>query len=189
MSKALCTTLVATQLMGVWLAVAQTNNDCPTKQQQSAIQASTSPLAAVSTIVAKPRIAVSPSRLDFGQVAVGATTCLTFTVQNLGSGTLSGFAITSPPFCTSNSFYSLGSLQRQEVAVRYMPTVNGTNLQSVTLKVKGGGDATVSLSGCGDTALAPSTAGHVPARSASRQPVQTGTKTRVSAVLPAVFRE
>ena len=81
--------------MGVWLAVAQTNNDCPTKQQQSAIQASTSPLAAVSTIVAKPRIAVSPSRLDFGQVAVGATTCLTFTVQNLGSGTLSGFAITS----------------------------------------------------------------------------------------------
>jgi hypothetical protein len=80
-------------------------------------------------------------------------------------------------------------MQRQMVAVRYMPTVNGTNLQSVTLKVKGGGDATVSLSGCGDTALAPSTAGHVPARSASRQPVQTGTKTRVSAVLPAVFRE
>ena len=183
MKKALCTTLVATQLMGVWLAVAQTNNDCPAKQPQPVNQASTSPVAAVSAISAKPRIAVSPSRLDFGRVAVGATTCLTFTVQNVGSGTLSGFAITSPPFCTSDSFYSLGSLQRQKIAVRYMPTANGTNLQSVTLKVKGGGDATLTLSGCGDTALAPSTTAHVPAQSASRQPVQTGIKTGVSAVI------
>jgi hypothetical protein len=161
MKKALCTTLVATQLMGVWLAVAQTNNDCPTNQQQSAIQANTSPVAAVGTISAKPLIAVSPSRLDFGLVAVGATNCLTFTVQNVGSGTLSGFAITSPPFSTSNSFYSLGSFQRQMVAVRYMPTVKGTNLQSVTLKVKGGGGATVTVSGCGDTAPAPHLALHV----------------------------
>ncbi|MGO8927357.1 MAG: hypothetical protein ACLQU3_10770 [Limisphaerales bacterium] len=157
MKKGICTTLVATQLMGVWLAVAQTNSDCGTEQQQLAIQANTSPVAVVSAISAKPLIAVSPSRLDFGRVAVGATNCLTFTVQNAGSGTLSGFAVTSPPFGTSNSFYSLGSFQRQMVAVRYMPTVKGTNLQSVTLKVKGGGSATVSVSGCGVTPLAPPT--------------------------------
>ena len=161
MKKALCTTLVATQLTGVWLAVAQTNIDSLTKQQQSAIQANTGTVAAGSASSATPLIAVSPSKLDFGTVAVGATNYLTFTVQNVGSGTLSGFAITSPPFSISNSFYSLGSfyslesLQRQMVTVRYMPTVKGTNLQQVTLKVKGGGSATITVSGYGDTAPAP----------------------------------
>jgi len=154
MKKALCTTLVAAQLMGVWFAVAQTNNDCPTKQQQSAVQPNINPVVAAGTIGAKPLIAVSPSKLDFGLVAVGSTNYLTFTVQNVGSGTLSGFAIASPPFSTSNSFYSLGSLQRHMLTVRYVPTVKGTNLQSVALK--GGGGATVTLSGCGDTAPAPS---------------------------------
>jgi hypothetical protein len=155
MKKALCTTLVATQLTGVWLAVAQTNIDSLTKQQPSAIQANTSTVAAGSAISATPLIAVSPSKLDFGTVALGATNYLTFTVQNVGSGTLSGFAITSPPFSISNSFYSLESLQRQMVTVRYMPTVKGTNLQHVTLKVKGGGSATITVSGYGDTAPAP----------------------------------
>jgi hypothetical protein len=68
MNKALCTALVATQLMGAWLASAQDNNDCPTKQQQSAIQANTCTVAAVSAISAMPLIAVSPSKLDFGRV-------------------------------------------------------------------------------------------------------------------------
>jgi hypothetical protein len=161
MKKALCITLVATQMMGVRLAVAQTNNDSPTKEQQSAIQASTNPVAARSAISTNPLIAVSPSRLDFGRVAVGSTNLLTFTVENVGSGTLSGFAITSPPFSTSNSFYSLGNFQRQKVAVRYMPKVEGTNLQSVTLKVKGGGDAIVTVSGRGYTAPARPTGLHV----------------------------
>ena len=79
MKKGLCTTLVAAQLMGVWLAVAQTNNDCPTKQQQSAIQASTiDPVLApytslelnyrVSTqLQTKARMYFSaPQRNDFG---------------------------------------------------------------------------------------------------------------------------
>lgn len=161
MKKALCTTLVATQLMGVWLVVAQTNHDSPTKQEQSAIQANNSSVAAASTISTNPLIAVSPSKLDFGLVAVGSTNLLTFTVKNVGSGTLSGFAITSPPFSTSNSFYSLGSFQRQVVAVRYMPKVEGTNFQSITLKVKGGGGTTVTVSGCGATAPAPPTSLHV----------------------------
>jgi hypothetical protein len=160
MKRALCITLVATLLMGVGFAVAQTNNDCPIRQQKSAIQPDISPIAPVSTISAKALIAVSPSKLDFGLVAVGATSGLTFTVQNVGSGTLSGFAITSPPFSASNSFYSLGSFQRHMITVRYMPTVKGTNLQSVTLKVKGGGDATVTVSGCGDTAPAPALGVH-----------------------------
>ena len=160
MKKMLCTTLVAT-VMGVWLAVAQTSNDSPTKPQQPAIQANTSLIATASTISARPLIAVSPSRLDFGLVPVGATNYLNLAVQNVGSGTLSGFAITSPPFSTSNSFYSLGSFQRQMVAVRYTPTVKGTNLQSITLKVKGGGGATVIVSGCGDAAPAAPTGLHV----------------------------
>jgi hypothetical protein len=159
MKKALCITVVATLLMGVGVAVAQTDNDCPTRQQQSAIQRNISPIAHVGAISAKPLIAVSPSKLDFGLVAVGSTNYLTFTVQNAGSGTLSGFAITSPPFSTSNSFYSLGSLQRHRLTVRYVPTAKGTNLQSVALK--GGGGATVTVSGCGDTAPAPSSGLHV----------------------------
>lgn len=155
MKEGLCTTLVATQLMGVWLAVAQTNNDCASKQHPSAIQANTRPVAAGNTLSAKPLIAVSPSRLDFGPVAVGTTNYLTFTVQNVGAGTLSGFALASPPFSTSNAFYSLGSFQRQSVAVRYVPKVKGTNLQSLVLK--SGGGTTVTVSGCGGTALPSST--------------------------------
>lgn len=159
MMKALRTSLVAAQLIGAWFAVAQATNDPPNLQQQSTSQPKNIPVSAENAISTTPQIAISPSKLDFGLVAVGSTKCLTFTVRNVGSGTLSGFALTSLPFSTSNSFYSLGSAQHQVLTVRYAPKVIGTNLQSVALK--GGGGATVTVSGCGESTPAPPSGLHV----------------------------
>ena len=50
MKKKLCSILVATQLMGVGLAVAETNTNSPTKHLQSAIQVNTNQVVAVSTV-------------------------------------------------------------------------------------------------------------------------------------------
>jgi hypothetical protein len=146
MKKALGTTLVAAQLMGVWLAGAQTNHVSATKQQQPSVnEANAKPVAAAGTD-SNPVISVSPGSLDFGLVPVGETSSLTLTVKNGGSGTLTGAAIASPPFgVASNGSYALGSSQSQVLVVRYTPTTEGTNRQSVALS--GGGGATVIVSG------------------------------------------
>jgi hypothetical protein len=151
MKKELCTILVATQLIGVWLAGAQTNLSPAEKHQSSAIEANASLVTLIST---NPAIVVSPRRLDFGVVRVGSSSNLTLTVQNVGSGVLVGCASSLPPFfIDEGGCYSLGSLQSQMLVVRYMPTAQGTNIQTVALS--GGGDATITVSGCGAAKPAP----------------------------------
>lgn len=146
MIKGLCGILVATQLMGAWLAVAQTNTHPTTKEQSLAIRVNTSPVAAVSTGRTKPAIAVSPCRLDFGSVLVGRASNLTLTLQNLGGGILNGTAKVSTPFSIiAGGNYSLGSNQAQVIKVQYVPVATGMNITVVRLT--GGSGTKITVAG------------------------------------------
>lgn len=98
-----------------------------------------------SAYVSSAIISVTPASRNFGVLPVGATTNYPFTVQNTGSGTLTGSAIVAPPFSiVSGGSYSLAAGQSQTVTVSYSPTVMGTNTQSVTFTGAGGGSGAVS---------------------------------------------
>lgn len=91
-------------------------------------------------------ISVSAGATDFGVIAVGASTNLTFTVRNIGGSTLSGTASVAAPFAiVSGGTYSLGSNQSQVVTVRYSPTAAGNHSASLTFT--GGGGSVIGLSG------------------------------------------
>jgi hypothetical protein len=93
-----------------------------------------------------PAISVTPASLDFGTVSVGATSDLTFTVQNTGGGTLSGTASVAAPFSVvSGGSYDLAAGASQAVTVRYSPTGAGTHSGTVTFT--GGGGATRPVTG------------------------------------------
>ena len=77
-------------------------------------------------------ITVTPSERDFGAVLAGQTVDRTFSVQNVGGGTLAGSAsIASPYSVIAGGNYSLTAGASQTVTVRYSPTVVGTNSGSV----------------------------------------------------------
>jgi hypothetical protein len=106
-----------------------------------------------SSTAASPVIAVSPPSLNFGTVSAGTTNALTFTVKNTGSGTLTGTATVALPFrITAGGSYSLGANQSQIVAIAYVPTVAGTNSQSVALT--GAAGASVAVTGSATAAQA-----------------------------------
>ena len=93
-------------------------------------------------------ILVSPGSLDFGSVTVGATSDLTFTVQNTGGGTLSGTASVPVPFSIiAGGSYNLGANQSQSVTVRFSPTTVGSTNRTVTFT--GGNGATANVTGVG----------------------------------------
>jgi hypothetical protein len=91
------------------------------------------------------KILVSPGSLDFGTVPAGTTSNLSFTVQNVGGGTLSGTAsVAGSPFSVvSGASYSLGASQSQTVTVVFSPMVASNYNQSVVLTGGGGTNATV----------------------------------------------
>jgi len=120
MKKAVCGALVATQLLAVRFALAQTNLLPPHE---------TSPWAGASQ--PGPVLAVSPSLLQFGLVGVGRTKDLTLTVQNVGGGQLAGTATVAAPFAIADNDYSLRGGQSKLLRVRYGPTAQGTNSQSI----------------------------------------------------------
>jgi hypothetical protein len=122
MKKRICGILVATQLTGVWLA------------------------AAAGTDRANPAIAVSRRTLDFAPLGVGKSRNLTFTVQNVGAGILTGEAKVSGPFSViGGSPYVLGSSESQVITVRYLPKAAGMNV--TVLVLTGGGGASVTVAG------------------------------------------
>jgi len=135
MKRAICGTLVATQLMTCGFAFAQTNTHSPSRTNQGLGASPPSPV-----------LAVSPSALNFGLVGVGRTKQLTFTVQNVGSGLLKGTATVALPYDLSGNAYWLQNGQSQSISVRYLPTAEGTNSESVVFS--GGNPATVTLTGC-----------------------------------------
>jgi hypothetical protein len=95
-----------------------------------------------------PSLMVGPTSLPFGSVNVGTTKNMTLTVKNVGGGTLTGSAFTSPPFnVVGTASYSLSAYQTAVLTVRYLPTAAGA--ESKTLILTGGGGGAVSLTGTG----------------------------------------
>ena len=144
MTRNLFGILVAAYWMGAWFAVAQTNTHPSTRPQSSAIRVNSSSVAAVGTGRTNPAIAVSPHSLDFASVAVGESSSLSFTVENVGAAILTGAAKVSAPFrIIGGSPYVLGSSQSQVISVQYVPKVTGMNMTVVRLTGGGGANITV----------------------------------------------
>jgi hypothetical protein len=92
-----------------------------------------------------PAIQVSPGNIGYGTVPVGTNVTNSFTVKNVGSGTLSGTASVSSPFgIASGGNYSLGAGQTQAVVVVFSPVVASNYNQSVNFTGAGGTNVTVS---------------------------------------------
>jgi hypothetical protein len=124
--------------MAVWItvAVAQSAALCfAVDQTTPALRTQLNP----STGAAQPSplIAVSPGALDFGLVGVGRTKELAFTVQNVSGGVLKGKASVSGAFSLPSDSYLLPGGQSALLTVRYKPTAEGTNRQSVVFSVAG----------------------------------------------------
>jgi hypothetical protein len=95
---------------------------------------------------ANPTNHVSSANLLFGTILSGLSVTGSFTVQNVGGGTLSGTASVGAPFSiVSGGSYSLSANASQTVTVSFNPTTAGSYSQNVTLT--GGGGATVAISG------------------------------------------
>jgi len=71
---------------------------------------------------------VSPDSLDFGNVNLDKGNNLNFTIQNAGTGNLTGevAGLTAPFFCTEGCTYNLASGDSQAVSVRFNPTTTGS---------------------------------------------------------------
>lgn len=101
-----------------------------------------------------PVVSATPATLNFGYVVTNTIRDMSFTVQNIGIGTLAGVASISPPFSiVSGGTYSLGGNQSQSVVVRYAPTLLGSNSQ--TISFTGGGGATATVSAVASTNMPP----------------------------------
>jgi len=94
------------------------------------------------------QIAVSPASRNFGDVEVGSSSDLTFTVSNTGSETLSGSASVPAPFSiVGGSPYNISGGGNTAVTVRFAPGAVGNYNETVTFT--GGGGTTASVSGTG----------------------------------------
>ncbi len=97
-----------------------------------------------------PAISISPTTLSFGSIVTNTSRDLSFTVQNVGSGTLAGAVTVAAPFAIiSGANYSLGASQSQSVTVRYSPVVVGNNAATATFT--GGNGMTASVTGTAAT--------------------------------------
>jgi hypothetical protein len=95
-----------------------------------------------------PVIAVAPTSLDFGSIALGGAKDLNITIQNAGAGTLSGTATTAGSFSIlAGGSYNLGAGQSQIVTIRFTASAQG--LANGTISCTGGGGATVPAKGTG----------------------------------------
>ena len=95
--------------------------------------------AFVAKIVEEESLSVSTTSLAFGEVVVGSTKDLTFTVQNIGEDTLSGtLTEPAPPFSlvSGGESFNLEPGATQTVTVRFSPITddefNGTLIFSST---------------------------------------------------------
>ncbi len=106
-------------------------------------------IALTGAVELAPACAVSVANLDFGTVLPGSPVVRTFTVTNVGGGTLSG-AVTAScgTFTVANGTYSLTAGQSQTVSVTFQNAVSGA--YACTLDTGGS---------CADIALTASVAG------------------------------
>jgi hypothetical protein len=94
------------------------------------------------------RIGVSPSRLVCDPVDVGFSSKASFTVVNLGTGTLDGMASVAAPFSVvSGGSYSLARGESQQVTIRFKPSKSDPYQALVSFT--GGGGANRMVLGTG----------------------------------------
>ena len=98
--------------------------------------------------IPSPVISVAPTSRDFGPVEIGSTDDLIFTVQNTGTGTLTGTASVTTPFsCVGGCSYSLTAGQSQNTTIRFTPTAEGAASETVSFTGASGTSTTVDGSG------------------------------------------
>jgi hypothetical protein len=91
-----------------------------------------------------PVMQVSSGSISYGTVPAGTSTAASFTVQNVGSGILSGTVTVEPPFSVlAGGTYRLGANQSQSVTVIFSPSVAGDYSQSLIFTGGAGASATV----------------------------------------------
>ena len=122
------------------------DGDVPEMQETNNVYWKTS----VKLIVQWPPILdVSPPSLDFGQVIVGQAKELSFTLRNIGTGTVTGSAgaLSAPFSCTAPTAYSLTGTQTKQITVRFAPASTGPF--SATATFTGAAGAACPITGTG----------------------------------------
>ena len=138
--------LAVMALVRTWVTAAQTDTAFDSSQQPPVILVNTNQATAPGKDRTNRAIAVSHRTLDFGSVPVGSMKELTFTVQTVGAGLLSGTANVSAPFNVfAGSPYDLKYPQSQAITVQYAPESMGVHMTVVHLT--GGDGATVTVMG------------------------------------------
>lgn len=112
-----------------------------------------STVACSGTGEARPLCSVVPTSLDFGTVIVGADSTQTFTITNIGGGTLSGSVggitpRTSYSIVSGGGTFDLVAGQSRVVTIRFSPTVEQPPGCTVTLGTTG--CSSVSCTGTGE---------------------------------------
>jgi len=104
---------------------------------------------AYSPLGPSPILALGPAAADFGKIrAGGGFADRTFTVQNLGGGTLSGQVAVPAPFgCVAGCQYTLGAGATASVTLRFAPPALGP--ASAVAVFSGAQGASAGLSGLG----------------------------------------
>lgn len=112
----------------------------------------------VTKQVPTPVCSIESTPVEFGEVRVGETRDLTFTITNAGTGTLTGMLTESTsPQCDQFSLvtdpsYSLGASASKQFTVRFAPTSGGPKSCILT---PGTGCTAISLAGTGRANQAP----------------------------------
>ena len=101
------------------------------------------------TLPSNPAITVTPASQEFGSAPIGTSADRIFTVQNTGTGTLTGSVYTSSPFgILSGGSFSLGVGASQGVVVRFSPALEATYAGEVGF-TSNAGDVTRGVTGVG----------------------------------------
>jgi hypothetical protein len=130
------------------IGAAQWDTALDSSRQASVLLINTNRAAAPVMTPAKPAIAVSHQILDFGAIPIGNLKKLTFTVQNVGAGSVSGAASVPAPFrALAGSPYNLKYPQTQTITVQYRPESIGMHMAVVHLTGGDGTDLTVTVMG------------------------------------------
>ena len=99
-----------------------------------------------------PVLSVAPPSLSFGDVTVGLSKDLMFTVQNTGGGTLTGTATSSsnPPFSiVGDNSFGLTAGATKSITVHFAPTSPGSVAANVTFTSNAASPPSEGLSGNG----------------------------------------
>lgn len=134
MNRLSCGILGAIQLMGTWMAVAQTETGPGVERRAPIVRADMNQATVPGTDGSCPAISISARNLDFGAVPVGSNHELSFRIRNVGASALTAKASVSPPFSIlGGGAFVLEPTQTRLITVQYAPTSAGMNMTVVHL--------------------------------------------------------